>query len=56
MMEYHGTTDGIRYARNIFDRGMDAFKGDVEYVIRHLNFLISINDENSASHFTILGS
>lgn len=49
-MEYH-CSDGKVVASRIFERGLDVFGDEIEYVVRYLGFLISINDENSKSRF-----
>ena len=46
-MEYH-CFDDRAVACRIFEKGLDYF-GEIDYVLRYLNFLISINDENSKS-------
>ena len=46
LMEYH-RSDGKVVASRIFERGLDVFGDEIEYVVRYLGFLISINDENS---------
>ncbi|KDR71055.1 hypothetical protein GALMADRAFT_254221 [Galerina marginata CBS 339.88] len=47
LMEYHCSNDnGI--ASRIFEKGMDSFGDEIEYVVRYLGFLISINDQNNA--------
>jgi len=35
----------------IFERGLDFFGDEIDYVLRYLSFLISINDENSKFFF-----
>ena len=52
-MEYHCGNKDVQVASRIFERGMELFDDEVEYVLRYLNFLISINDENSASSFCL---
>ena len=47
-MEYH-CTKAADVATKIFDLGLKLFGEDVDFVIRYLGFLISINDENSKS-------
>ena len=49
LMEYHCGNKDVQVASRIFEKGMTLFGDEVEYVLRYLNFLISINDENSAS-------
>ncbi|KAF8905733.1 hypothetical protein CPB84DRAFT_1844737 [Gymnopilus junonius] len=47
LMEYHCSDDkGI--ASRIFEKGMDVFGDEIEFVVRYLGFLISINDKNNA--------
>ncbi|KAJ7178779.1 hypothetical protein C8R43DRAFT_942380 [Mycena crocata] len=51
MMEYHcnqDSVDGQTIASRIFHMGMRRFSKDVVYVLKHLNFLLGINDENNA--------
>lgn len=46
MMEYHANKDsGV--AIRIFELGFKLFSEDVEYVVRYLQFLLSINDDTS---------
>ena len=45
-MEYH-CSDDRAVASRIFERGLDFFGEEIDYVLRYLSFLISINDENS---------
>lgn len=49
-MEYH-CSDDKAVASRIFEKGLDTYGGEIEYVLRYLGFLISINDENSACLF-----
>ena len=45
-MEYHSNKDsGV--AIRIFELGLKQFSDDVEYVVRYLQFLLSINDDSS---------
>ena len=46
LMEYH-CSDDRAVASRIFERGLDYFGEEIDYVLRYLSFLISINDENS---------
>ncbi|PPQ72015.1 hypothetical protein CVT26_007975 [Gymnopilus dilepis] len=47
LMEYHCSDDkGV--ASRIFEKGMDTFGDEIEFVLRYLGFLISINDKNNA--------
>lgn len=52
-MEYHTNKDAV-VAIRIFELGLKQFSEDVDYVIKYLQFLLSINDDNSAFHFTCL--
>jgi cleavage stimulation factor subunit 3 len=47
-MEYHCSNEKSVSSR-IFEKGLDLFSGEVDFVLRYLGFLISINDENSKS-------
>ncbi|TFY78801.1 hypothetical protein EWM64_g5207 [Hericium alpestre] len=47
LMEYHCTKDtGV--ASRIFEKGMEIFGDDVDFVAHYLGFLLSVNDENNA--------
>ena len=47
-MEYHCNKDGgLGVASRIFEKGLESFGDEVEFVLRYLGFLISVNDENS---------
>lgn len=46
MMEYH-CTKAADVATKIFEIGLKQFADNIDYVVRYLNFLISINDDNS---------
>jgi cleavage stimulation factor subunit 3 len=48
MMEFHSNKDAA-VAIKIFDLGAKRFPNEVDYVIRHLQFLLSINDDTSKS-------
>jgi cleavage stimulation factor subunit 3 len=48
MMEFHSNKDAA-VAIKIFDLGAKRFPNEVDYVIRHLQFLLSINDDTSES-------
>lgn len=50
MMEYHANKDSA-VAIRIFELGFKLFSEDVDYVVRYLNFLLSINDDTSELHF-----
>ena len=45
-MEYH-CSDDKSVASRIFEKGLDTFGDEIEFVLRYLGFLMSINDENS---------
>ncbi|KAI0922183.1 hypothetical protein AcW1_004043 [Taiwanofungus camphoratus] len=47
LMEYH-CTKALDVASRIFEKGMEIFSDEVEFVLRYLGFLISVNDENNA--------
>lgn len=49
-MEYHCSNDK-NVASRIFEKGLDTFGDEKEYVLRYLGFLISVNDQNSKSFF-----
>jgi cleavage stimulation factor subunit 3 len=46
LMEYHCSKD-VGVAGRIFEKGEELFGDEIEFVTRHLGFLISINDQNS---------
>ncbi|KAJ7083098.1 Suf-domain-containing protein [Mycena belliarum] len=53
LTEYRCNTDigehsGPKVAGRIFENGMKKFGTDVSYVLSHLGFLLTINDENNA--------
>ncbi|KAF8173783.1 hypothetical protein K438DRAFT_1610401 [Mycena galopus ATCC 62051] len=49
MTEYRcNAEDGRLVASRIFENGMKKFGTDVAYVLAHLSFLLTINDENNA--------
>src|SRR5271156_6814356 len=50
-MEYC-CSDDKPVASRIFEKGLDYFGDEIDYVLRYLSFLISVNDENS-KHFEI---
>ena len=50
-MEYH-CSDDKPVASRIFEKGLDYFGDGIDYDLRYLSFLISVNDENS-KHFAI---
>ncbi|KAG8917680.1 mRNA 3'-end-processing protein rna14 [Tulasnella sp. 417] len=47
LMEYH-CTKAADVATKIFEIGLKQFADNIDYVVRYLNFLISINDDNNA--------
>ncbi|KIO34711.1 hypothetical protein M407DRAFT_63724 [Tulasnella calospora MUT 4182] len=47
LMEYH-CTKASDVATKIFEIGLKQFADNIDYVVRYLNFLISINDDNNA--------
>jgi cleavage stimulation factor subunit 3 len=55
LMEYH-CSDDRSVASRIFEKGLDYFGDEIDYVLCYLSVLISINDKNSKplviSHFT----
>ena len=53
LMEYH-CSDDRAVASRIFERGLDFFGDEIDYVLRYLSFLISINDENSKFVFDLV--
>ena len=38
-------------ALRIFEKGLETYGDEIEFVLRYLGFLISVNSENSASIF-----
>ncbi|PPR07843.1 hypothetical protein CVT24_002988 [Panaeolus cyanescens] len=47
LMEFH-CSDDKDVASRIFEKGLDTFGDEIDYVVRYLAFLISINDQNNA--------
>lgn len=47
-MEYHATKTAD-VSTKIFELGMKQFATDVDFIVRYLGFLISINDDTSES-------
>ncbi|KAA1478447.1 Suf-domain-containing protein [Dentipellis sp. KUC8613] len=47
LMEYHCTKD-MGVASRIFEKGLEAFGDEVDFVSHYLGFLLSVNDENNA--------
>jgi len=45
-MEYHCTKD-MGIASRIFEKGLEIFSDEVDFVSHYLGFLLSVNDENS---------
>jgi cleavage stimulation factor subunit 3 len=54
-MEYHSTKTA-EVSTKIFELGMKQFVSDVDFVIRYLGFLISINDDTSTLAFHSTGT
>ncbi|KAG2111422.1 hypothetical protein BD769DRAFT_1630282 [Suillus cothurnatus] len=49
LMEYHCNKDGgTGVASRIFEKGLETYGDEIEFVLRYLGFLISVNDENNA--------
>ncbi|KIK92794.1 hypothetical protein PAXRUDRAFT_829635 [Paxillus rubicundulus Ve08.2h10] len=49
LMEYHCNKDGgMGVASRIFEKGLESFGDEIEFVLRYLGFLISVNDDNNA--------
>lgn len=46
LMEYHATKTAD-VSTKIFELGMKQFATDVDFIVRYLGFLISINDDTS---------
>jgi len=46
LMEYH-CTKAATVATRIFEKGLEIFPDEIDFVLRYLGFLISINDETS---------
>lgn len=51
-MEYHSNKDAA-VAIRIFKLGLQLFSEDVPYILRYLNFLITINDDQSKRLITL---
>ncbi|KAH9928857.1 uncharacterized protein B0H18DRAFT_999082 [Fomitopsis serialis] len=47
LMEYH-CNKAADVANRIFEKGMETFSDEADFVLRYLGYLISINDENNA--------
>lgn len=55
-MEYHCNKDGgLGVASRIFEKGLESFGDEIEFVLRYLGFLISVNDDNSEAASILLG-
>jgi cleavage stimulation factor subunit 3 len=54
-MEYHCTKD-VEIASRIFDTGLKSFGDEVEFALRYLGFLISVNDELSTLYLSMASS
>jgi Suppressor of forked protein (Suf) len=53
-MEYHCNKDGgTGVASRIFEKGLETYGDEIEFVLRYLGFLISVNDENSWVPFSL---
>ncbi|KAH7916661.1 hypothetical protein BJ138DRAFT_1074533 [Hygrophoropsis aurantiaca] len=49
LMEYHCNKEaGAGVASRIFEKGLETFGDEIEFVHRYLGFLISVNDDNNA--------
>lgn len=48
LMEYH-VCNSKAVAVRIFEKGLEVFADEVEFVLRYLGFLISLNDDQSES-------
>jgi len=48
MLEYHSNKEAA-VAIKIWDLGLKRFPDEVDFVIKHLQFLLSINDDTSES-------
>ncbi|KAI6155947.1 hypothetical protein BKA82DRAFT_4084195 [Pisolithus tinctorius] len=46
--EAAGVTGGLGVACRIFEKGLESFGDEIEFVLRYLGFLISVNDDNNA--------
>jgi hypothetical protein len=51
LTEYH-VTKATDVASRIFEKGLELFGDEVEFVLRYLGFLISLNDDNSLPFFS----
>ncbi|KAI0092880.1 Suf-domain-containing protein [Irpex rosettiformis] len=47
LMEYH-CTKATEVAMRIFEKGLETFPDEVEFALRYLGFLISINDDSNS--------
>lgn len=53
LMEYH-VAKQLGVANRILNRALDRFKTEIEYVLRYLTFLMTVNDENSEPSDTLI--
>lgn len=53
LLEYH-CSKAADVASRIFEKGMETYGEEIDYVVRYLGFLISVNDENSCVVFSLL--
>lgn len=53
LMEYH-CTKATEVAMRIFEKGLETFSDEVEFALRYLGFLISINDDSSEWRYLAL--
>lgn len=51
LMEYHCSKD-VKVATKVFELALKSYGGDEAFVVRYLDFLISINDDNSECYPT----
>lgn len=59
LMEYHlnshkdpvDSKGNVQVACRIFEKGLEKFGDELDFVLRYLNFLITINDDTSMSLF-----
>lgn len=48
LTEYHSTREP-QVSTRIYQKGLEAFRGEADYVVHYLNFLLSIDDDKSKS-------
>ena len=53
LMEYHGSDDK-EVAGRVFEKGLEMYGDEIDFVQRYLGFLISINDQKSALAISLL--